>query len=255
MPALRSRSSRAFRCRSTAGRATTSAASRATARTSAAAWPSPATTPARPAPPTNCARRREGAVAHPRHAPLQPPRQLRGSRPKSRAQRGPARTLQPVDRLGTRTQARPRLQPDLLRPPARGRRLHPRPAGRRHPPVLDRARHRLPADRRGLRRTHRHALRHQRLDSRRLQGHADRPQGPARAAGAVARRNLRRADRPAAQPRRGRGKLFGIGSESYVVGSHEFYLGYAVRNRKTALPRRRPLPPDRRRSRTRSPPC
>jgi L-rhamnose isomerase len=28
------------------------------------------------------------------------------------------------------------------------------------------------------------------------------------------------------------GKLFGIGSESYVVGSHEFYLAYAVRNRK-----------------------
>jgi L-rhamnose isomerase len=27
-------------------------------------------------------------------------------------------------------------------------------------------------------------------------------------------------------------KLFGIGSESYTVGSHEFYLGYAVRNRK-----------------------
>lgn len=26
-------------------------------------------------------------------------------------------------------------------------------------------------------------------------------------------------------------KLFGIGSESYVVGSHEFYLGYAVRRR------------------------
>jgi L-rhamnose isomerase len=26
------------------------------------------------------------------------------------------------------------------------------------------------------------------------------------------------------------GKLFGIGSESYVVGSHEFYLGYAVEN-------------------------
>lgn len=30
------------------------------------------------------------------------------------------------------------------------------------------------------------------------------------------------------------GKLFGIGSESYVVGSHEFYLGYAVR-RQIAL--------------------
>ncbi|MBC7784288.1 MAG: L-rhamnose isomerase [Burkholderiales bacterium] len=28
------------------------------------------------------------------------------------------------------------------------------------------------------------------------------------------------------------GKLFGIGSESYVVGSHEFYLGYAIRRNK-----------------------
>jgi L-rhamnose isomerase len=28
------------------------------------------------------------------------------------------------------------------------------------------------------------------------------------------------------------GKLFGLGSESYVVGSHEFYLGYAIRHRK-----------------------
>ena len=27
-------------------------------------------------------------------------------------------------------------------------------------------------------------------------------------------------------------KLFGIGSETYVAGSHEFYLGYAIRNRK-----------------------
>ena len=27
-------------------------------------------------------------------------------------------------------------------------------------------------------------------------------------------------------------KLFGIGSESYVVGSHEFYLGYAIAHRK-----------------------
>lgn len=27
-------------------------------------------------------------------------------------------------------------------------------------------------------------------------------------------------------------KLFGIGSENYVVGSHEFYLGYAVKNQK-----------------------
>lgn len=29
-------------------------------------------------------------------------------------------------------------------------------------------------------------------------------------------------------------KLFGIGSESYVVGSHEFYLGYAIKNNKMA---------------------
>ncbi|MBI3948257.1 MAG: L-rhamnose isomerase [Armatimonadetes bacterium] len=28
------------------------------------------------------------------------------------------------------------------------------------------------------------------------------------------------------------GKLFGIASESYVVGSHEFYLGYAIQSRK-----------------------
>jgi L-rhamnose isomerase len=28
------------------------------------------------------------------------------------------------------------------------------------------------------------------------------------------------------------GKLFGLGSESYVVGSHEFYFGYALRHRK-----------------------
>lgn len=28
------------------------------------------------------------------------------------------------------------------------------------------------------------------------------------------------------------GKLFGLGSESYVVGSHEFYLGYAITRRK-----------------------
>ena len=28
------------------------------------------------------------------------------------------------------------------------------------------------------------------------------------------------------------GKLFGIGCESYTVGMHEFYLGYAVKNQK-----------------------
>ena len=41
-------------------------------------------------------------------------------------------------------------------------------------------------------------------------------------------------------------KLFGIGSESYVVGSHEYYLGYAIARKKlltldtaTSIPRRR----------------
>ncbi|MBV9124667.1 MAG: L-rhamnose isomerase [Planctomycetes bacterium] len=41
---------------------------------------------------------------------------------------------------------------------------------------------------------------------------------------------------PAIDPRFNRdaveGKLFGIGSESYVVGSHEFYLGYALTHKK-----------------------
>jgi L-rhamnose isomerase len=30
-------------------------------------------------------------------------------------------------------------------------------------------------------------------------------------------------------------KIFGLGSESYVVGSHEFYLGYALKNNKLCL--------------------
>ncbi len=30
-------------------------------------------------------------------------------------------------------------------------------------------------------------------------------------------------------------KLFGIGSEAYVVGSHEFYMGYAIKNNKLCL--------------------
>ncbi|WP_078577972.1 L-rhamnose isomerase [Salipaludibacillus agaradhaerens] len=30
-------------------------------------------------------------------------------------------------------------------------------------------------------------------------------------------------------------KLFGIGSEAYVVGSHEFYMGYALKNNKICL--------------------
>ncbi len=41
-------------------------------------------------------------------------------------------------------------------------------------------------------------------------------------------------------------KLFGLGSESYVVGSHEFYLGYAVEPiERAALPGQRAFPPHR----------
>ena len=39
-------------------------------------------------------------------------------------------------------------------------------------------------------------------------------------------------------------KLFGIGAESYTVGSNEFYMGYAT-SRQTALCGRRSLPPHR----------
>ena len=38
------------------------------------------------------------------------------------------------------------------------------------------------------------------------------------------------------------GKLFGIGSECYVVGSHEFYLAYAVKNDLMLTPRHGALP-------------
>ncbi len=79
--------------------------------------------------------------------------------------------------------ARDRLQPDLLLAPQGRRRLHPVAPRRGDPPVLGRSRDRLPADRRGDRRGARLALRHQHLDSRRLEGHARRPQGASRAAG------------------------------------------------------------------------
>ncbi len=38
-------------------------------------------------------------------------------------------------------------------------------------------------------------------------------------------------------------KLFGIGSESYVTGSHEFYMGYAITREEAVDPRHGPLPP------------
>ncbi len=76
-------------------------------------------------------------------------------------------------------------------------------------------------------------MRDQRLDSRRLEGQPRRPQRAARAA--RPNRSTRSLPKPI-DPRYNRdaveGKLFGIGSESYVVGSHEFYYGYALSRRK-----------------------
>ena len=40
-------------------------------------------------------------------------------------------------------------------------------------------------------------------------------------------------------------KLFGIGSENYVAGSHEFYMGYAVKNNKLLCLDTGHFPPDR----------
>ena len=45
------------------------------------------------------------------------------------------------------------------------------------------------------------------------------------------------------------GKLFGIGAESYTVGSNEFYMAYAATRKVLLVPRRRPLPSHRERGR------
>ena len=181
-------------------------------------------------------RPREGLRADPRHAPAQPPRQLRRDRRHDgRARRAPARALPRLDRLGEGAGARDRLQPDLLRPPEGRRRLHPG------------------APRRG-----------------RSAGSGSTTGSPA---GGSARRSARRSGRPASptsgsptarrtrpstaralasgwrsrstrsSPSRStrgstatpsRASCSASGSESYVVGSHEFYLGYAI-TRETLL--------------------
>ena len=142
------------------------------------------------------------------------------------------RSISPLDRLVQGTKAGHGLQSDLLCPSQGGRR-HDAVARRRgHPQVLDRARHRLPQDRRGDRRGPRQSMRHQRLDSRRHEGLADRPRGTAAAPDRVAGRSICRALDRACNLDAVESKLFGIGSESYVVGSHEYYLGYAITRKK-----------------------
>ena len=67
-------------------------------------------------------------------APPQPARHLRGAAAEGGRDATAARALSRLDRLGQGPRPGPRLQPDLLRPPQGGRRLHPRhpdPAVRR----------------------------------------------------------------------------------------------------------------------------
>ena len=76
------------------------------------------------------------------------------------------------------------------------------------------------------------AVRDQRLDSRRHEGRDHRPQGPARDPPPSLDEVFAEPIDPRYNLDAVEAKLFGIGSETYVVGSHEFYLGYAMQNRK-----------------------
>ena len=145
------------------------------------------------------------------------------------------------------------LQPHLLRPPQGRRRLHPGPPRRRRS-ASSGSTTASPAGgsaRRSARRSARPAsptsgsptARRTRPSTARARASG----WPSRSTRSSPSRSTRSYNLDAVE-----GKLFGLGSESYVVGSHEFYLGYADHAQEAALPRRRPLPPDRGRSPTRS---
>ena len=175
----------------------------------------------------------QGPVADPRHAPPEPARLLRRNRRQARGpQRNEPGAFPELDRLGQGQRHGHGFQSHLFLPSQGRRRIHARASRRGHPPLLDRARHRLPADRGGNRQGTEIALRDQRLDSRRIQGHARGPQGPAERLAESLDAIFAEPIDPKLNLDSVESKLFGIGSESYVVGSHEFYLGYAVRNRK-----------------------
>ena len=140
------------------------------------------------------------------------------------------RALSPLDRLGQGKAHRDGLQPHLFRPPqGRGLTLaHPDDGIRRSgsstgSPAGDRGRHR-----RGTR----NPVHHQRVDPRRVQGHPRRSKRSARTPDRSLDAVFAEPIDPQVQQDAVEGKLFGLGSESYVVGSHEFYLGYAVSRNK-----------------------
>ena len=101
---------------------------------------------------------------------------------------------------------------------------------------LGRTRYRLPEGGRGLRSGVGNAVRDERLDTRRLR--RTRPSiAPRRRFGELRKNSLDAIfTEPQIDPAHNldalEGKLFGIGSESYVVGSHEFYLSYARHARR-----------------------
>ena len=177
-------------------------------RISAAASPSRATIPARPARRTNCApiwTRRSSLIPGTHRLNLHASYAETGGQPVER-NRARAAAFSRLDRLGASNEAWAwtSTPPTSAHPKADdGFTLaHPRS---RHPPFLDRARHRLPADRRGhgRKRWARPCVTNVWIPDGMKDTPADR-QGPATAAGRIAGRDLRRADRSAAQSGRRR---------------------------------------------------
>ena len=137
----------------------------------------------------------------PGHASLQPARVLRRvRRPTRRSRCDRPGTLRRLDRLGEVARHRARLQPDLLLASEGGRQLHALASRQGHPLVLDPARGCLSPDRRRDGEGARHAVRDQRVDPRRHEGHAGRSGRPEGAADGIAGRGLRGGARPGLQP-------------------------------------------------------
>ena len=239
------------RCRSrcTAGRATTSSDSRASASRSAAASRPPGNYPGRARTPDELrADADQGALADPRHAPLQPARLLRRVRRQAgRSRRNRARSTSPAGSTGPRRCGIGLdFNPTFFSHPKAADNFtlaHP-DAG--DPRVLDPPRHRVPPHRRGHGRGARHARASPTIWI--PDGMKDTPVdrvGPRERLVASLDEIFAEPIDPAHNLDALEGKLFGLGIESYTVGSHEFYFGYALSRRAALRARHRPLPPDR----------